>query len=317
MRKLLVWIVLGAMVLSTGLVGLSADKRVVVGCKNFTEQFIIGEMMKQLLEARGFDVRFVSDISTQALREAMENGDVDICAEYTGTAWMTHLGYEVHPALDNNALYWAVKTVDKADNGFAWLDPIWNNNTYALACWPEFAEEHDVRTLSDLAALYNARDGKIQMFIDFEWSFRPDGLPFMEDYYGFKVDPGSIKTGSPGASVSGLENRQTEIAMVFATDAKIAKYDWHVFVDDRSFFPPYDLTPVVRTAVLERYPELEEILNELVATFPGGGAAATPEIVAECQGVWQGLNAKVNIDRFEADEVAREYLVDHGLIDGS
>jgi len=316
MRKLLVLITLGTLVLSIGLAGLSASKRVVVGCKNFTEQFIIGEMMKQLLEDRGFDVELVSDISTQALRSAMENADVDICAEYTGTAWMTHLGYEVHPALNNNALYWAVKTVEQADNSLIWLDPIWNNNTYALAVWPEFAEANDVRTLSDLAALYNERDGKIEMFIDFEWSFRPDGLPFMEEYYGFKVDPRSIKTGSPGASVSGLENRQTEIAMVFATDAKIAKYDWHVFIDDRSFFPPYDLTPNVRAAVLERYPEIEEILNALVATFPGGGEEATPEIVAECQGVWQELNAKVNIDRLEADEVAREYLIEHGLIDG-
>jgi len=53
-----------------------------------------------------------------------------------------------------------------------------------------------------------------------------------------------------------------------------------------------------------------------VATFPGGGKLAAPEIVAEGQAVWQALNAKVDIDKMEPDEVAHEYLVKNGLIKG-
>ena len=102
--------------------------------------------------------------------------------------------------------------------------------------------------------------------------------------------------------------------MVFGTDAIIAKHSWHVYMDDRAFFPAYDLTPYIRKEVLDEYPEIAGILNELVATFPGGGEPATPEIVAEGQKVWQKLNAKVNIDEMEPAEVAREYLVKHGLI---
>jgi osmoprotectant transport system permease protein len=101
----------------------------------------------------------------------------------------------------------------------------------------------------------------------------------------------------------------------------VAKYGWHVYIDDKSFFPTYDLTPYVRKEVLDKYPEIEDILNELVATFPGGREPATPEIVAQCQKVWQELNAKVDIKkdgkkRMEPDEVAREYLVEHGLVKG-
>jgi len=76
------------------------------------------------------------------------------------------------------------------------------------------------------------------------------------------------------------------------------------------------LTPYVRAEVLEKHPEIADILNELVATFPGGGVfPATPEIVAAGQRAWQELNAKVDIEKMEPDEVAHEYLVAHGLIE--
>jgi osmoprotectant transport system substrate-binding protein len=317
MRRLTVTILVVVLTLALILPGVGCapgEKEVTVGNKNFTEQYIIGEMIKQLLEDRGFTVNLVSDISTMALRLGMEAGDIDICADYTGTAWMTHLAHVYTPGVDNNELYEIVKEEDEVIGGFIWLDPIWNNNTYALASWVEFVEENDVVTLTDLAALYQAEEGKITTFIDFEFSTRPDGLPALEEFYGFEIDEASILTGAPGASVLGLENHECEVAMVFGTDAKIAEHGWHVYLDDRSFFPPYDLTPYVRAEVLEEYPEIASILNELVATFPGGGESATPEIVGEGQTVWQGLCAKVDIDLMEPEEVAHDYLVENGLI---
>jgi len=290
-------------------------KEVTVGNKNFTEQHIIAQMMKQLLEARGFKVNFVSNLSTAALRQGMKAGDIDICAEYTGTAWMVHLGHAYEPGVDNNELYQLVKE-EEEDKGFVWLNPIWNNNTYALASWAEFAEEHDVETLSDLAALYQEKGGKIKTFIDFEFSARPDGLPALEEFYGFRVAGASLMTGTPGASLMGLENHQCEVAMVFGTDAIITKHGWYVYLDDQAFFPPYDLTPYVRKDTLDKYPEMADILHELVATFPGGGELAASKVVAEGQKVWQELNARVDINKMEPDEVAHEYLVKYGLVKG-
>jgi len=311
--------IISAMVLTLALIAMGcaapAEKEVTVGNKNFTEQYVVGELMKQLLEDRGFTVNFVPDLSTDILRGGMEAGDIDICAEYTGTAWMVHLGHEYEAGVDNNELSELVKEEDEA-NGFIWLNPIWNNNTYALASWPEFVEANNVTTLSDLAALYREKEGKITMFVTIEFSVRPDGLPAMQEHYDFEVDEGYIMTGAAGMSLIGLAERECDVGMVFGTDAAIAEHGWHVYMDDKAFFPPYDMTPSVRAEVLDDYPEIADILNELVATFPGGGESATPEIVAECQKVWQELCAKVDIDKMEPDEVAHEYLIAHGLITG-
>jgi osmoprotectant transport system substrate-binding protein len=289
-------------------------KELIVGNKDFAEQYIVGQLMKQLLEDRGFAVTLLSDLYSPDLRRKMEDGDIDICADYTGTVWMAHLEHEYEPGIDNNRLYGLVKEEDE-DNGIIWLKPMWNNNTYALASWSEFIEEHGLDTLSDLATLYREREGKVETFVDTTFLTRVDGLPGLEKHYDFEVDETYIMTGKPGVSLEGLAKHMCNVAMVFGTDAEIAQYGWHVYMDDKAFFPPYDLTPCVRTGVLDRYPEIAVILNELVASFPGGGQPATTGTIAECQKIWQELNAKVNIDGMDPDEVAREYLVEHGLIE--
>ncbi|MEF8725842.1 MAG: glycine betaine ABC transporter substrate-binding protein [Candidatus Bipolaricaulota bacterium] len=295
---------------------LAADKKqVVVGNKNFTEQYIMGQLMKQVLEEHGFKVKLKSDLTSMTMRPPLEKGSIDICAEYTGTAWMTHFGYPYDPAIGHEALYAAVKAIDKTENDLIWLDPIWNHNTYALAVWPEFAEEHDLKTMSDLAELYRNEDGKVKTFIDLEYSQRPDGLPALEDYYNFEIANSALQTGAPGASINALANKQTKVGMVFATDSSIAEHDWVVVQDNKRFYPPYDLTPIVRSKTLQKYPEIKDILNELVATFPGGGEDWTPEYMTESQKVWSALNGFVDIERMDADEAAHEYLVEHGLVE--
>lgn len=316
MKKLSVLLLVAVFLVGTTLGVVAANKKVTVGNKNFTEQYIIGQLMKQLLEEHGFEVNLRADLSSMVLRNGLEDGSIDIAAEYTGTAWMTHLGYPYDPAIGHEALYAAVKAIDKTDNKLIWLDPIWNHNTYALAVWPEFAEEHDVKTMSDLAELYRENDGKVSTFIDFEYSQRPDGLPALEDYYNFEIADSHLKTGAPGASVNALENEQTDIGMVFATDSSIAEHDWVVLQDNKRFYPPYDLTPIVQSKVLEEYPEIEELLNELVATFPGGGEDWTAESMTESQKAWSALNGMVDIDKMDADEAAQEYLEEHDLIEG-
>jgi len=316
MKKISVLMLVALFLVGTCFGVLAANKKVVVGNKNFTEQYIIGQLMKQVLEEHGFQVKLRSDLSSMVMRKGLENGSIDICAEYTGTAWMTHLGYPYDPAIGHEALYAAVNAIDKTENNLVWLDPIWNHNTYALAVWPEFAEEHDLKTMDDLAELYRNEDGKVNTFIDFEYSQRPDGLPALEKYYDFEISDSHLKTGAPGASVTALKNKQTKVGMVFATDSAIAENDWVVLQDNERFYPPYDLTPIVRSKVLEEYPEIRDILNELVATFPGGGEGWTAEDMTESQKAWSALNGMVDIEKMDADEAAHEYLVDHGLIEG-
>lgn len=314
MKKVSIFLLIAIFLVGACFGVLAADKKkVVVGNKNFTEQYIIGQLMKQVLEEHGFKVKLKSDLSSMVMRKGLQNGSIDICAEYTGTAWMTHLGYPYDPAIGHEALYAVVKAVDKTENNLIWLNPIWNHNSYALAVWPEFAEKHDLKTMSDLAELYRSKDGKVSTFIDFEYSQRPDGLPALEDTYNFDIADSHLKTGAPGASVTALANHQTDVGMVFATDSSIAEHDWVVLQDNKRFYPPYDLTPVVRGKILDKYPEIEDILNELVATFPGGGEDWTPEYMTESQKAWSALNGLVDIEKMDADEAAHEYLVEHGL----
>lgn len=297
-------------------------KEVIIGNKNFTEQYIVGELMKQLLEDRGFKVQLVSGLSSDDLREGMEAGNIDISADYTGTAWVVHLAHEYNPGMNNNDIYYLVKVEDQG-NGLIWLNSMWNNNTYALASRKSFVLAIGVRTLSDLASLYRDTEGKISTSVGLEFSTRPDGLPALEKHYIFEIAESFLQIKPPpGAPSECLKEREKErecnVAMVFGTDAAIPQHSWHVYVDDWAFFPPYDLTPCVRRGIIDKYSEIPGILNELVGTFPGGGKPATPEIVDECRSVWQELNAKVDIDedidKMEAAEVAHEYLVKHGLV---
>jgi osmoprotectant transport system substrate-binding protein len=288
--------------------------QVTVGCKGFTEQLIVGELMAQLLEDRGFNATLVDGLGTAALRDGIEAGQLDVIAEYTGTAWMVHFGQEYEPGVDNNELYQLVQERDEANN-ITWLDPIWNNNTYAFASWPEFVAANNLSTLSDLAELYRQNDGKIDMSVTLEFEVRPDGLPALQEHYDFEVDPDYVLAVEAGLTLIALAEEEVDVGMVFATDSNMAEYGWLVYADDEAFFPPYDMTPSVRDEVLEEHPRIADILNELVATFPGGGQPATPEIVTECQIAWQELNHKVDFGGMLPEEVAREYLIEHGLIE--
>jgi glycine betaine/choline ABC-type transport system substrate-binding protein len=267
--------------------------------------------MKQLFEYHGFKVTLDSDNYSEVLRRKMEEDEIDICAEYTGTAWMVYLAKTYKLGMDSNEVYELVKKEENS-KGFIWLNPMWNNNTYALASWPEYANEHNLNTLSDLAALYRERNGKIKTYVGMEFATRSDGLPAIEMYYDFKAD--QVMCGAVATPKESLISRECEVAMVFGTDPEIAQYGWHVYADDKSFFPPYDLTPYIREELLKEYPEIAYILKELIVTFPGGGEPANPEIVAECQRIWQELNAMVDIDKRKPEEVAHEYLIKHGLI---
>jgi osmoprotectant transport system substrate-binding protein len=315
-RKLIVAILASTLVigLSAGL--LAADKQVVVGNKNFTEQYIMGELLKQVLEANGFSVVLKSDLNSMVMRNGMESGEIDICADYTGTNWMTHLGYPYDPSIGHQALYAAVKAVEEVDNNFVLLDPIWNHSSYCFAVWPEFAEEYNLATMNDLAALYRQEDGKIDTFIGFEFSTRPDGLQALENYYNFHIDTHNLKTAAPGGSVGALENKQTQVAMLWPPyHPKVLENNWAVLLDADNFWPPYDFAPYVRSDTLKQYPEIAGIINELVATFPGGGENWTAENMAAAQEAWAQLLTKVDVEKLDANVVAHDYLIEKGLIE--
>ncbi|MBN2551320.1 MAG: hypothetical protein JXB06_01060 [Spirochaetales bacterium] len=276
-----------------------------IGTKNFTEQFLVGNLMALLLEDRGYDVRLKTGMSSTVLREAMENGSLDLCMDYTGTQWLSYTGHEFQGESPEE-MYEKTKLSD-AERGLIWLDPIWCNNTYAIAVTREFSESNNVTNVSEFADYVREREGDVPFASDFEFYSRPDGILGLQMHYGFAFKPDKVTTVLPGLTFEYLAQGRSVAAMVFGTDAAVVKNDWVVLQDDKNFWPPYDLAPYVRKEVLDANPELEDVLNELVGAFPDDPAGARAEMTA--------LNARVDVDLMEPEEAAEQWLKEKGLID--
>jgi osmoprotectant transport system substrate-binding protein len=269
---------------------------IVVGGKNFTEQQILSSMTEQLLEAKGYDVDNRAGMGSAALRQAMENGQIDVYWEYTGTSLITY--NKVEEKLNKIDTYERVKELD-AEKGIVWLDPSDANNTYALAMREAQAEELGIETLSDLAERVNTEDD-LTFASNAEFYARADGLKPLQEAYGFEFGRPNIKRMDTGLVYQALRDEQVEVGLVFATDGRIPAFDFRVLEDDKDYFPAYALAPVVREEVLEKNPELADILNEVSAKLDDETMAA--------------LNARVDVEKVSVENVAAEFLKEQGLI---
>lgn len=276
-----------------------------IGTKNFTEQFVVGNLMYLLLRDRGYNVDLRTGMSSTVLREAMEKGSLDLCMDYTGTQWLSYTGHEFKGESPRQ-MYEKTKESD-AERGLVWLDPIWCNNTYAIAVTREFSEQHGITTMSEFADYVSAQEGEVPFASDFEFYSRPDGILGLQLHYDFAFKPDYVTTVLPGLTFEYLATGKSTAAMVFGTDSAVVKYDWVVLEDDKNFWPPYDLAPYLRYEVVEANPGLEEELNELVAAFPSDPAGARAEMTR--------LNAMVDIDLLEPEDAAEQWLKEKGLID--
>jgi osmoprotectant transport system substrate-binding protein len=273
----------------------SADT-IVVGGKNFTEQLLMSEITAQLLEAKGFTVDRKTGMGSAVVRAAQENGEVDIYWEYTGTSLITF--NKVTDKLSPEDTYKKVKELDAA-KGLVWLDASKANNTYALAMNKDEAESLKISSISDLAAAING--GKALTFAsNAEFYERPDGLKPLQKAYGFEFGRENVKRMDSGLTYQALKEKQVDVALVFATDGRIPAFNFVVLKDDKAYFPAYALTPVIRKVVLDKHPELADLLNSVSVKL-------TDEVMAH-------LNAEVDVDKKTVEAVATEFLKSQGLI---
>jgi osmoprotectant transport system substrate-binding protein len=279
-----------------GIVTAAQAETIVVGGKNFTEQLLLAEMTTQLLEAKGFDVDKRDGMGSMVVRNAQINGQVDVYWEYTGTSLVTY--NKINERMTAEKTYDTVKELD-AKVGLTWLNPSQANNTYALAVQASNPKTDDLATLSDMARAYNEKKGLI-MAVNAEFPKRPDGLPGLEEAYGFETTRADLRAMDSGLTYQALNEGQVDIALVFATDGRIEAFDFRVLEDDKQFFPNYAIVPVVRTEVLEANPELAEPLNALSAKLTDS--------------VMQKLNAEIDVDKKPIEEVSKAFLTTEGLI---
>ena len=277
-----------------------SEETIKIGSKEFTEQLLLGQITILALEDAGYKVEDKTGVAgSDKVRLALENGDFDMYWEYTGTAWLSQLQHE-EPITDSQEAYEKVREEDTG-NGFEWLQYAPLNNTYTLMMRREDSERLGIKSISDLAEYINENPGELITAIDHEFSIRPDGYPGVQEHYGFKQDEDEIKIMDLGIMYKTLKEKQVDVAMGFATDGRIAAYDLVNLEDDKSFFPVYNPSPVLRKELLENNPELKETLGKIATLLD-------TETMTK-------INFEVDINEREPEEVAREWLESQGLID--
>ncbi len=274
--------------------GGGGDDVVSVGSKDFTEQLIIGEMYALVLEESGFTVdRKLNLGGTPVAQAAIESGEIDLYPEYTGTALLTVLNLPA--SSDQQAVFDTVQQEYLERFSLVWLDPSPMNNTQALAMTEEQADALNIRTISDFVAQASA----LTLIGPPEFEVREDGLPGLQATYGnFSLK--DYKAVDAGLRYRGLVDGEADVAVAFGTDGEINAFNLVVLEDDQGLFPPYQIAPIVSQAALEANPGIADALNQLSPLLNDG--------------VMRDLNYEVSGNRREPAEVAREFLVNAGLI---
>lgn len=294
--KKLIWFVLALGLLTAVLsaCGSKDDKTITVASKDFTEQFILGEMYALLLEDAGYKVERKLNLGgTPVAQQALLDGAIDVYPEYTGTGLLTVLKMDVMS--DPQSVYNAVKQAYQDQFNLVWLNPAPMNNTQALAMTKARAAELGITTFSDMVA--NA--DQLVLIGPPEFAEREDGIPGLKRVYGdfaFK----NFLTVDPGLRYQALLNGEADVVVAFGTDGELAAYDLQSLVDDKGLYPPYQVAPVIRQAVLDANPEVADILNKVAPLLTDA--------------TMQRLNNEVSGNGREPADVAREFLVQQGLI---
>ncbi len=270
---------------------------IVVGGKGFTEQLLLAEITGQYLTSKGYDVELKTGMGTSLVRKALENNQVNLYWEYTGTAFLNfHKNkFANQPAAE---IYAAVKAKD-AKAGIVWLNASAANNTYALAVRQADAASKGLKTLEDLAAKLNSGE-KLTLGCNIEFYKRDDGLKPLQKAYGFKFPRSNIKRMETGLVYKALKDGDVDVGLVFATDGRIPAFNFVVLKDTKNYFPAYAITPTIRKETLAANPDLAEHLNTLSGLFNDTTMSA--------------LNAEVDVDKKSVNEVAKSFLKAKGLI---
>jgi osmoprotectant transport system substrate-binding protein len=194
----------------------------------------------------------------------------------------------------------AYQTVSErdAEQGLIWLQPASANNTWAMSIRQDVAEANDLVTLDDLAA-YLADGGEFKFAASAEFVESAQALPAFQDAYGFELSDDQLLVlsgGNTAATMRAAAQQTSGVngAMTYGTDGGLSALGLVVLEDSKGVQPVYQPAPVVREEVLNAYPEMEAVLNEVFATL---------DLVT-----LQELNADVAVNGFSPDQVASDYL---------
>ena len=263
--------------------------RIVVGCKNFTEQIVLGELIAQQIENKTHlpvERRFYLG-GTYIAHQGILAGRIDIYPEYTGTALTAVLK---EPATSNpQAVYDRVKS-EYERRFHLTLGPAFGfNDTFAIEIRGDDARRLHLQTLSQ-AAQYTP---KWRAGFGYEFMERPDGYKGWSAIYGLRfAEPPRVM--DLGLLTRALKEHQVDLIAGNMTDGLIPALDLFVLKDDKHYFPPYQAVPVIREQTLAEHPDIRPALNAL------GGTISDEEM--------RHLNYEVDGKKRDVKEVVREFL---------
>jgi len=266
---------------------------VTLGTKNFTEQFVLGQLYKQALEAKGFTVALKQNIgSTEIADKALRSGQIDMYPEYIGifnTAVARNT--KVYPSVE--AAFAAGKGYAER-HGFTLLPLTPFTDVDALAVLPAYAREHGLRSVADLAAIRGLRLGAPP-----EFRQRETGLVGLARVYGIRdVEFAPLTIG---LQYQALDDGKIDTADVFTTDGQLQGGRYVVLDDPKNVFGFQNVTPIVSTRVLQAEgPAFEDTVN-----------AVSNVLTTEAM---QRMNAAVAIDKQSPADVAQQFLQANDLV---
>jgi osmoprotectant transport system substrate-binding protein len=266
----------------------------VIGAKNFTEQVVLGELLAQHIEAvTGMKVerRFYL-AGSYICNQALIAGRIDSYVEYTGTALTAILKQPVDK--DPQRVVDTVRRLYLQRYQVVATEPLGFENTFAMVIRGQQAKELHLTTLSE-AARYTPQ---WKLGVGYEFEQRPDGLPGLQQAYGFKFD-GSPRLMDLGLLYRALNGHQVDIIAGNSTDGPIKTFQLTVLQDDKHYFPPYQAIPLVRQEALDRWPQLRRAFADL------GGKITAEEM--------QTMNEAVDGEHRDPAQVVREFRQAHGL----
>ena len=279
--------------------GSKEGEPVKIATKPMTEQFILGEMLKLMIEEKaGYEVELTKGIGggTSNIQPAMEKGEFDLYPEYTSSGWILVLGHEPGDVSSDEEMFEKLKEEYEEKYDMTWVGLYGQNNTYAVVVRSDTAEEYGLEICSDLVKVSD----KLVFGGNPDYIERADGLPGVSEAYGFEFK--DIMDIDIGLKYEALRNGDIDVTNGYTTDAQISQDDVRALKDDKNYQVNYFCSTVVREDALERFPKLEETLELMDGIL-------TDQKMAE-------LNYQVEEEGKDEADVARDYLVSEGVIEG-
>lgn len=271
------------------------DKQLVIGAKLGAEPEILINMYKLLIEE---DTDLTVELKpglgkTSFVFNALQSKSIDIYPEFTGTALSEFLKVDA-VSNDRNEVYEQARVGLEEQFDLLLLQPMDFNNTYTLAVPKTFKEQYGVSTISDLLSVENV----VKAGFTLEFNDRDDGYRGIKELYG--IDFPSVQTMEPKLRYQAIKTGDINLMDAYSTDSELQEYEMVVLEDDKELFPPYQGAPLLRKDTLEKHPELKDVLNKLA------GIVTDDEM--------RDMNFKVNAEGQNAEDVAREFLKEAGLL---